>query len=191
MIRRNTALEYEGRPWLYSLVFFRACQNAFRWFHSPRFACRAPAPGSCLHRGRSASWVVGSATLAPGTSRTRRRAGRTAKELRRLDHLGKLRRGLVGFSFDHGPSISEQALRRDYSQAWKKALERNVAAIQALHKKVPAALHDARTTAQYPELNEAGCSWRSSADVSAATARNTLRQTGENLYLLLCFKPFA
>jgi hypothetical protein len=24
MIRRNTALAYEGRPWLYSLVFFRA-----------------------------------------------------------------------------------------------------------------------------------------------------------------------
>jgi hypothetical protein len=41
MIRRDEALEYEGWPWLYSLVFFRAYQNSFRWFHSPRFALRA------------------------------------------------------------------------------------------------------------------------------------------------------
>jgi len=110
-----------------------------------------------------------------------------ARELKGLDHQEKLRRGLVGFSIDHAPSISEQALRRDYLQDWEKALERNVAAIKKLHNTAPAALHDARTTAQYPELNEAGCSWKSSADVSAATARNTLRQTGENFYLLQAF----
>jgi AbiV family abortive infection protein len=110
-----------------------------------------------------------------------------ARELRRPDHQEKLRRGLVGFTFDQGPSISEHALRRDYQQDWEKALERNVAAIQALHKKAPAALHDARAAAQYPELNEAGCSWKSSADVPAATARNTLRQTGENFYVLQAF----
>jgi hypothetical protein len=111
-----------------------------------------------------------------------------ARELKHLDHQEKLKLGLVGFSVDHAPSISEQALRREYLQDWEKALERNVVAIKALHKKAPAALHDACTTAQYPELNEAGCSWKSSADVSAATARNTLRQTGENFYLLQSFR---
>jgi hypothetical protein len=110
-----------------------------------------------------------------------------ARELRRLDHLGKLRRGLVGFTTDRAPSINVQALQRDYSQSWEEALERNVAAMKKLYNKAPAVLHDARTTAQYPELDEAGCSWRSSADVSSANARNTLRQTGENFYLLQTF----
>jgi hypothetical protein len=110
-----------------------------------------------------------------------------ARELRGLDHLGKLKRGLVGFTTDQAPSISVQALQGDYQQDWEEALKRNVAAIKKLHNKASAALHEARKTAQYPELNEAGCSWKSSADVSAATARNTLRQTGENFYLLQAF----
>jgi hypothetical protein len=116
-----------------------------------------------------------------------------ARELRGLDHQEKLRRGLAGFSIDRGPSISEQALRRDYPQDWEKALKRNVEAIKTLHKRAPAALHDARTAAQYPEVNEADCSWKSSADVSAATAQNTLRQTAENFYLLqsFCLKEIA
>jgi AbiV family abortive infection protein len=116
-----------------------------------------------------------------------------ARELKGLDHQQKLRLGLAGFSMDHAPSISEQALRREYPEDWEKVLERNLAAIKTIRKKAPAALHVARTTAQYPELNEADYSWKSSADVSAATARNTLRQTGENFYLLqgFCLKKIA
>jgi hypothetical protein len=110
-----------------------------------------------------------------------------ARELKGLDHQGNLRRGLVWLTMHQAPSISELALRREFPQEWEKALERNVAAIKGLHKKAPAALHDARIAAQYPELNEADCSWKSSADVPAATARNTLRQTGENFYLLQAF----
>lgn len=109
-----------------------------------------------------------------------------AKKLEGLDHEEKLRRGLAGFYIDRAPSINEQALRRDFPD-WKQALECHAAAIKKLHKKAPAALHDARTTAQYPELNEAGSSWKSSADVTAATARNTLRQTGDNFYWLQTF----
>ena len=109
-----------------------------------------------------------------------------ASGLKGLDHEDKLRRGLAGFSVDHAPSINEEILRRDFPD-WEKALERNVAAIRSLHKKAPAALHDVRTTAQYPELNEAGSSWKSSANVTVATAWNTLRQTGENLYMLQAF----
>lgn len=49
-------------------------------------------------------------------------------------------------------------------------------------------LHEARTRAQYPELRETGCSWKSSAEVSVGTARNTLRQALENYYLLQTFR---
>lgn len=111
-----------------------------------------------------------------------------ARKLRRLDHQEQLRRGLVGLSIARAPSISVDALRRDHPQDWEMVLERNAAAIRGLHKKAPAALYDARVAAQYPELNEAGCLWKSSADVSAATARNTLRQTGENFYTLQTFR---
>jgi hypothetical protein len=110
-----------------------------------------------------------------------------ATKLKGLDHQEKLRRGLVGFYIDQSPSISVQALWMNYAEDWEKALVRNMETIMALHKKAPSALHDARTTAQYPVLNEAGCSWKSSADVTAATARNTLRQAGDNFYLLQAF----
>jgi AbiV family abortive infection protein len=135
------------------------------------------------------------ASLADDESRlaTKGTVESLARELKGLDHQEKLRRGLAGLSIDHAPSISEQALRREYPDDWEATLERNVAAIKTLHQKAPAALHDARTTAQYPELNKAGCSWKSSADLSAATARKTLRQTGENFFLFqgFCLKKIA
>lgn len=110
-----------------------------------------------------------------------------ATKLRGLDHQEKLRRGLVGFYVDQAPPITMQALWKDFGDDWQKALVRNTEAIMTLHKKAPSALHEARTTAQYPVLNEAGCSWKSSADVTAATAQNTLRQAGDNFYLLQTF----
>lgn len=110
-----------------------------------------------------------------------------AGELKNLRHQEKLKRGLMSLSIDRGPSISVPALRRDHPQDWEKVLEGNVEAINARHKKAPADLHNVRAAAQYPELKEAGCSWKSSADVSPAMARNTLRQTGENFYLLQAF----
>jgi AbiV family abortive infection protein len=148
--------------------------------------------GSAVILGTIALENIGRAYwLAPLAGDESSRAKFTVKllatELRQLNHQEKLKRGLAAFYTDHAPSISEQALRRNHPEDWEKALVSNVEAIKNLHKKAPSALHDARTTAQYPELNEAGCSWKSSHDVTAATARNTLRQTGDNFYLFQAF----
>jgi AbiV family abortive infection protein len=106
-------------------------------------------------------------------------------ELRKIDHQERLKQGLRGFSMDNAPTISARILSTRHAD-WDKVLARNLEAIWSVYRKAPATLHDARTKAQYPELNEAG-SWRSSADVGAATAKNTLRQASENFYMLQAF----
>ena len=106
-----------------------------------------------------------------------------ATALRKLDHQQNLKLGLAGFSMDHAPSINKETLQRQHGDDWEKALQRNADAIRSFHRKAPVMLHEARTTAQYPELIETGCSWKSSAEVSVETARNTLRQALENYYL--------
>jgi hypothetical protein len=88
---------------------------------------------------------------------------------------------------DYAPTINEQALREQHGADWEDALACNVKAIRSLHKKAPTTVHETRTTAQYPELNVAAYSWKSSAEVTMAMARNILRQGSENFYLLQTF----
>jgi hypothetical protein len=94
-----------------------------------------------------------------------------AKELKGMNHEEILKRGLNGLSIDNAPTINEQALRRTHGADWEKALARNVAATKKLHNKAP----------------EAGCSWKSSTDVTVAEARRTMRGAAENLYLIQTF----
>jgi hypothetical protein len=110
-----------------------------------------------------------------------------AKELKGMNHEEILKRGLNGLSIDNAPTINEQALRRTHGADWEKALARNVAATKKLHNKAPAAFYNTRTSAQYPALDEAGCSWKSSTDVTVAEARRTMRGAAENLYLIQTF----
>jgi hypothetical protein len=107
------------------------------------------------------------------------------RELRNINHHEGLKLGLRSLSVDNAPTISSTILGAQYDD-WEDVLAQNLKAISGLHKRSPARIHDSRTDAQYPKLNEAGF-WRSSTDIEAATAKDTLRQAAENLYVLQTF----
>jgi AbiV family abortive infection protein len=104
-----------------------------------------------------------------------------AKELKSTRHLDKLKRGLRGFSATM-PSIREElGTLQEGTAEYTKVLEDWSGRIRTLHKRHPDKLYRDRTTAQYPELDIAGVSWRTSSEITREIAANTLLQAGNNL----------
>jgi AbiV family abortive infection protein len=131
-----------------------------------------------------ANWLA--ALVDDETRRDQLTAKAFIKALRNLDHQENLKLGLVGFSMDNAPTISVQQLQMQHDD-WETIWVRNLEAIYSAQRRAPSALHEVRARAQYPELSEAGCSWKSSADVTVEMARNSLRQAADNFYLLQTF----
>jgi AbiV family abortive infection protein len=149
-------------------------QDAIILFEEDRFASPVILGTLSLEHIGQAFWLI---PLADNEVRRNDPSTKSlAEQLRSHDHERRLRMGLMTFQAKAPKTGVDLATLQSGTPELNEALQRQNELFQLLHRREPANLHAHRATAQYPELESAGNSWRSSSEVTKRVAANTLLQ---------------